>query len=55
MLLKEENVIEEQRHQKRKFKIEQPTNIISLKSQFSFEAETICFLMSQQELLYQEV
>lgn len=53
LLLKEEkSVIEEQGRQKHEFKIQQPTYIINLRLQFSFEAETICFLMSQQELLY---
>lgn len=52
LLLKEEKrVIEEQGHQKHEFKIQQPTHIINLRLQFSFEAETICVLMSQQELL----
>lgn len=53
LLLKEEKgIIEEQGRQKHEFKIQQPTYIINLRLQFSFEAETICFLVSQQELLY---
>lgn len=56
LLIKEENVIKEQGRQNLGFKIEQPyIYIINSRLQFSFKPDTIWFLVSQQEPLYQEV
>lgn len=54
VLLKEENVTKEQGHQKCKFTTEQPTDIISLKLQFSFEAD-ILLSHASARTLYREV